>query len=71
MGLAASEETPYLDYIELRSAIEQLGGDAPERNFDESDPEYEAMARMQLPWRKKDDAADEPADAPLDGDYLQ
>lgn len=71
IDLALEEDVSYLDYIELRSAIEQLGGDAPERNFDESDPEYEAMARMQLPWRKKDDAADEPADAPLDGDYLQ
>ena len=45
--LAASEETPYLDYIELRSAIEALGGEAPERAFDESDPAYEAMRGMQ------------------------
>lgn len=44
---AASEETPYLDYIELRSAIEALGGDAPEREFDEEDPAYEAMRTMQ------------------------
>ena len=46
-ALAASEETPYLDYIELRSAIEALGGDAPEREFDAEDPAYEAMRRMQ------------------------
>ena len=46
-ALAASEETPYLDYIELRSAIEALGGDAPERNFDAEDPAYEAMRSMQ------------------------
>ena len=46
-ALAASEETPYLDYIELRSAIEALGGDAPERNFDAEDPAYEAMRNMQ------------------------
>ena len=46
-ALAASEETPYLDYIELRSAIEALGGDAPERDFDAEDPAYEAMRRMQ------------------------
>ena len=45
--LAASEETPYLDYIELRSAIEALGGDAPERDFDAEDPAYEAMRTMQ------------------------
>ena len=47
MGLAASEETPYLDYIELRNAIERLGGEAPERNFDAEDPAYEAMRNMQ------------------------
>ena len=46
-ALAASEETPYLDYIELRSAIEALGGDAPEREFDAEDPAYEAMRSMQ------------------------
>lgn len=44
---AASEETPYLDYIELRNAIEALGGDAPEREFDAEDPAYEAMRNMQ------------------------
>ena len=47
MALAASEETPYLDYIELRSAIEALGGDAPIREFDAEDPAYEAMRSMQ------------------------
>jgi len=46
-ALAASEETPYLDYIELRSAIEALGGEAPERDFEASDPAYEAMRGMQ------------------------
>lgn len=46
-ALAASEETPYLDYIELRSAIEALGGEAPERIFDAEDPAYEAMRSMQ------------------------
>lgn len=30
---ARSEETPYFDYIELRAAIEELGGEAPEREF--------------------------------------
>ena len=44
---AASEETPYLDYIELRNAIEQLGGDAPERVFDAVDPAYEALRGRQ------------------------
>ena len=44
---ADSEETPYLDYIELRNAIEQLGGDAPERVFDAVDPAYEALRGKQ------------------------
>lgn len=44
---AASEDTPYLDYIELRNAIEALGGEAPEREFDAQDPAYEAMRKMQ------------------------
>ena len=42
-ALAASEETGYLDYIELRNAIEALGGEAPEREFDEKDPAYDAL----------------------------
>lgn len=74
IDLALTEELSYLDYIELRAAIEQLGGDAPEREFDESDPEYEAMARMQLPWQKKGETeVDEPlrSEDTLNGDYLQ
>lgn len=81
IDLALDEDLQYLNYIELRSAIEQLGGDAPERTFDESDPEYEAMAKLQMPFHKKDDAeeeddpdspnANEIPDGPLDGDYLQ
>lgn len=42
-ALAASVETSYLDYIELRGAIETLGGECPVREFDENDPQYEAM----------------------------
>ena len=80
IDLALDEDLTYLNYIELRSAIEELGGDAPERTFDERDPEYEAMARMQMPWRKKEDAAEEDPDAPdapelpltpRNGEYLQ
>lgn len=33
---AQDENTAYIDYIELRSAIEALGGEAPEREFDEA-----------------------------------
>ncbi len=43
---AASLEIDYLDYIELRSAIEALGGEAPEREFGE-DPGYQAMRDME------------------------
>ena len=45
--VAGSEDTPYLDYIELRNAIEALGGECPEREFDAQDPAYEAMRKMQ------------------------
>ncbi|MDO5021719.1 MAG: hypothetical protein Q4E07_00060 [Eubacteriales bacterium] len=40
MDAAADENTGYLDYIEIRNAIEELGGEAPKRSFDESDPAY-------------------------------
>lgn len=33
---------PYLTFIEIRNAIEELGGACPERNYDD-DPEYEAL----------------------------
>lgn len=46
-ALAASEETGYLDYIELRNAIEALGGEAPEREFDEKDPDYDALRALE------------------------
>lgn len=46
-ALAASESTGYLDYIELRSAIEELGGECPEREFSDEDPMYEALRNMQ------------------------
>ena len=42
MERAQEEGLKYLDYIELRAAIEALGGEAPARTFDE-DPEYEAF----------------------------
>ena len=45
--LAGSDETGYLDYIELRNAIERLGGIAPERDWDETDPEYTALRALQ------------------------
>lgn len=42
---AEEEGLKYLDYIELRAAIEALGGEAPGRRFEE-DPEYEALRGM-------------------------
>lgn len=47
--LEALEDTElgYLDYIELRNALEALGGDTPaERTFD-GDPYYESLRRME------------------------
>lgn len=43
---AGEPNLPYLDFIEVRNAIERLGGDAPEREFHD-DPGYDAMAKMQ------------------------
>ena len=80
IDLALQEDISYLTYIELRSAIEELGGDAPERTFDEDDPKYEAMSRLQMDFGKKGSDAEEDADsptapeipdAPINGDYLQ
>lgn len=42
MERALDDRVRYLDYIELRSAIEALGGEAPERDF-ASDPDYDAL----------------------------
>lgn len=43
---AADEKLMYLDFIEIRNAIERLGGEAPEREY-QSDAGYEAMLRLQ------------------------
>ena len=39
---ANAPDIGYIDYIELRAAIEALGGTAPERDFSD-DPDYEAL----------------------------
>ncbi len=46
---AAAEEDklPYLTFIEIRNAIETLGGVCPERTY-EDDPEYEALRDLDL-----------------------
>jgi hypothetical protein len=47
--ISAAEEPglPYLTFIEVRNAIEALGGVCPEREYDD-DPEYEALRQMDL-----------------------
>ena len=42
---AREPNLPYLTFIEIRNAIEALGGDCPEREFDD-DPEYEALREL-------------------------
>ena len=44
---AEEDNCSYLTYIELRNAIEELGGDCPERTYDD-DPENEALRGMDL-----------------------
>ncbi|NLB91173.1 MAG: hypothetical protein GX786_08150, partial [Clostridiales bacterium] len=43
---AMDPQVTYLDYIEIRNAIESLGGDCPERDFEE-DEGYEALRQLQ------------------------
>ena len=44
---AQEEKLPYLTFIEIRNAIETLGGTCPERTY-EDDPEYEALRDLDL-----------------------
>ena len=44
---AQEKKLPYLTFIEIRNAIEQLGGTCPERDY-EDDPEYEALRELDL-----------------------
>lgn len=45
ISAAKDEKLPYLTYIEIRNAIEELGGNCPEREYDD-DPEYEALRKL-------------------------
>ena len=47
MEAAKDDKTGYLTFIEIRNAIEALGGVCPEREYDD-DPEYEALRGMDL-----------------------
>ena len=44
---AQDPKVSYLTFIELRNAIEELGGNCPEREFEE-DPEYEALRGLDI-----------------------
>ena len=44
---AEEEKLPYLTFIEIRNAIEELGGVCPEREYDD-DPEYEALRDLDM-----------------------
>jgi len=46
MKAAEEEGLSYLEFIEIRNAIETLGGVCPEREYDE-DPEYEALRALE------------------------
>ena len=46
MAAANDDNCSYMDFIELRSAIEYLGGEAPKREFFE-DAEYEALRALE------------------------
>lgn len=46
LNVAEGEKIGYVDFIEIRNAIERLGGEAPERDFS-ADPEYRAIKRRQ------------------------
>ncbi len=47
MDAAQEPNLPYLTFIEIRNAIEALGGVCPEREYDD-DPEYDALRKMDL-----------------------
>ena len=46
LEVAESKTVDYIDFIEIRSAIERLGSEAPVRDFSK-DPTYQAVQRLQ------------------------
>lgn len=46
LDVAEGNDVSYIDFIEIRNAIERLGGEAPVRDF-QNDPTYLAMRRLQ------------------------
>ncbi len=47
LDVAESDDVKYIDFIEIRSAIERLGSEAPVRDFS-NDPTYKAVKRLQV-----------------------
>ncbi len=53
LDVAEGDDVKYIDFIEIRSAIERLGSEAPVRDFT-NDPTYQAVKRLQVdPFRRK------------------
>ena len=46
MDAAEGNDINYVDFIEIRNAIERLGGEAPIREFND-DPTYQAVQKLQ------------------------
>ncbi len=46
LDAAESDDVSYIDFLEIRNAVERLGGEAPVRDFT-GDSTYQAMRRMQ------------------------
>lgn len=46
LDVAEGNDVNYIDFIEIRSAIERLGSEAPIRDFS-NDPTYKAVKRLQ------------------------
>jgi len=47
LDAAEAKDITYIDFIEIRNAIERLGGEAPYRDF-EDDPTYIAVKQLQV-----------------------
>ena len=47
LAAAEDKDVSYIDFIEIRNAIERIGGEAPCRDFSD-DPTYAAVKRLQL-----------------------
>ena len=46
LDVAESDDVSYMDFIEIRSAIERLGSEAPVKDWS-NDPTYKAFRRLQ------------------------